>query len=618
MPGYRVYSQDGGEVRDGLTCSYCKLMLKDPVQTTETGKRFCKGCFEKAKADRNFVLELDPNDEVWPDFAVKREIANLKVKCDNYQGGCDWAGLFKDLMKHLEECQFVTVVCKNPGCGERVLLSELEVHLKDKCLHRQVECKDCDKKMSFIELQEHTELCPNAPKVCKTCKKKIPASQYIQHIREECKHIQCVCKEDDAIFEGGSDKLQIHLEDISKLGNHLAPMITEFSKMSLAFQKMTATNQLLTQRNEELEIRNKVLERNAQESNEKLAIVTEQVAAFEKRCDEKVDTLHRKVEKVDTLEKEVELLKKKQNVQLQKNKEAQVNSFGHPMQEIPRSLEVASNTTSDYSPTLDELESLSPRSDQLPHEVVPITERSQATKSSNAKSYSHIVGQLESLQLQQQQPVAIKQKSACGGKVVPYEKPPSSELVKQVEDKVLEVERTLNVLNVHHSELELQLQASLASTHNGAFLWRIPEVRRRIRDAKIGRITSIYSPPFYTGRNGYKMCIRAYLNGDGTGEGTHLSIFFVLMRGEYDPLLQWPFEPKVSLILVDQDHKKHLVQTFKPNAQSSSFKRPVSDMNVASGCPEFAKLSILDNPSYVKEDVMYIKAIVDTSKIFHP
>ena len=42
----------------------------------------------------------------------------------------------------------------------------------------------------------------------------------------------------------------------------------------------------------------------------------------------------------------------------------------------------------------------------------------------------------------------------------------------------------LNVLSVHHSELELRLQASFASTHNGAFLWRIPEVRRRIRDAE--------------------------------------------------------------------------------------------------------------------------------------
>ena len=207
-----------------------------------------------------------------------------------------------------------------------------------------------------------------------------------------------------------------------------------------------------------------------------------------------------------------------------------------------------------------------------------------------------------------------------GNEMVPYNDNSSYPLdyIKQVEEKVLEVERTVNVLNVHHSELELQLQASLASTHNGAFLWRIPEMRRRIRDAKIGRITSIYSPPFYTGRNGYKMCIRAYLNGDGTGEGTHLSIFFVLMRGEYDPLLQWPFEHKVSLILVDQDQKNHLVQTFKPNIQSSSFQKPKSDMNVASGCPEFAKLSILDNPSYVKDDVMYIKAVVDTSKILHP
>ena len=203
-----------------------------------------------------------------------------------------------------------------------------------------------------------------------------------------------------------------------------------------------------------------------------------------------------------------------------------------------------------------------------------------------------------------------------GNQMVPYEKP--SEFMKQLEDKVLEVERILNFLSVHHSELELQLQASLASTHNGAFLWRIPEVRRVIRDAKIGRINSIYSSPFYTGRNGYKMCIRVFLNGDGSGKGTHLSIFFVLMRGEYDPLLQWPFEPKVSLILVDQDHKKHLVQTLKPDPQLSSFQRPKTDVNVASGYPEFANLSVLENTSYVKDDIMYIKAIVDTSKIFHP
>ena len=46
-------------------------------------------------------------------------------------------------------------------------------------------------------------------------------------------------------------------------------------------------------------------------------------------------------------------------------------------------------------------------------------------------------------------------------------------------------------------------------------------------------------------RNGYKMCIRAYLNGDGIGKKTHLSVFFVLMKEKFDPLLNWPFDYKV-------------------------------------------------------------------------
>ena len=41
-------------------------------------------------------------------------------------------------------------------------------------------------------------------------------------------------------------------------------------------------------------------------------------------------------------------------------------------------------------------------------------------------------------------------------------------------------------------------------------------------------------------------------------------------------------------------------------------------MNIASWCPQFAKLSILDEENYVREDVLFIKCIVDTSKIFHP
>ena len=47
MPGYKLYPQNG-EIREGLKCAYCKLVLKDPVQTSETGLRLCKDCFEIA------------------------------------------------------------------------------------------------------------------------------------------------------------------------------------------------------------------------------------------------------------------------------------------------------------------------------------------------------------------------------------------------------------------------------------------------------------------------------------------------------------------------------------------------------------------------------------------
>ena len=44
--------------------------------------------------------------------------------------------------------------CRNPGCGQQVLLTELEYHLKEECPQRRVNCKDCGKEMYYIELQQ--------------------------------------------------------------------------------------------------------------------------------------------------------------------------------------------------------------------------------------------------------------------------------------------------------------------------------------------------------------------------------------------------------------------------------------------------------------------------------
>ena len=79
-------------------------------------------------------------------------------------------------------------------------------------------------------------------------------------------------------------------------------------------------------------------------------------------------------------------------------------------------------------------------------------------------------------------------------------------------------------------ELELRCQFLEMAGHDGVLLWKIGSVQQRISDAREGRVVSLYSQPFYAGRYGYKLCARVYFNGDGDGYGTHVSLFFVVMR----------------------------------------------------------------------------------------
>ena len=182
-------------------------------------------------------------------------------------------------------------------------------------------------------------------------------------------------------------------------------------------------------------------------------------------------------------------------------------------------------------------------------------------------------------------------------------------------NSVARVDTTIQQLREGFGEMALMVQTLQATSYCGTFIWKIPEVQRRRSEARSGITVSLYSAPFYTSRHGYKMCLRLYMDGDGSGKGTHLSLFLTLMRGEYDALLLWPFKQTVTLMLLDQDKQEDIFQSFRPDPFSSSFQKPTNEMNVASGCPKFAPLSILENPSFVKDDTIFIKCRIDVSGI---
>uniref|UniRef100_I3J412 TNF receptor-associated factor n=1 Tax=Oreochromis niloticus TaxID=8128 RepID=I3J412_ORENI len=186
------------------------------------------------------------------------------------------------------------------------------------------------------------------------------------------------------------------------------------------------------------------------------------------------------------------------------------------------------------------------------------------------------------------------------------------EKIENLSNKVRQLERTLTMRDLQLSETEQLVRELQFCTYDGIFVWKISDFSRRRQDAVAGRAPAMFSPAFYSSKYGYKMCLRLYLNGDGTGRGTHLSLFFVVMRGRCDALLKWPFSQKVTLMLLDQNNREHIIDAFRPDVSSSSFQRPISEMNIASGCPLFCPLAKLAGKSpYLRDDTIFIKAIVD-------
>ncbi|XP_028362359.1 TNF receptor-associated factor 3 isoform X2 [Phyllostomus discolor] len=188
-----------------------------------------------------------------------------------------------------------------------------------------------------------------------------------------------------------------------------------------------------------------------------------------------------------------------------------------------------------------------------------------------------------------------------------------------LESQLSRHDQMLSVHDIRLADMDLRFQVLETASYNGVLIWKIRDYKRRKQEAVMGKTLSLYSQPFYTGYFGYKMCARVYLNGDGMGKGTHLSLFFVIMRGEYDALLPWPFKQKVTLMLMDQgSSRRHLGDAFKPDPNSSSFKKPTGEMNIASGCPVFVAQTVLENGTYIRDDTIFIKVIVDTSDLPDP
>lgn len=117
-----------------------------------------------------------------------------------------------------------------------------------------------------------------------------------------------------------------------------------------------------------------------------------------------------------------------------------------------------------------------------------------------------------------------------------------------------------------------------------------------------------FSIPFYTHKQGYKMCMSVDCSGSDEGTGTHVSVYAYMMRGEFDNMLSWPFRGILTVRLYNQcGDSKHVDHTIPfsrdiPEDIAGPIKQNIAESGV--GIPEFIDRSHLGHNSRINAEYL--------------
>ena len=127
-----------------------------------------------------------------------------------------------------------------------------------------------------------------------------------------------------------------------------------------------------------------------------------------------------------------------------------------------------------------------------------------------------------------------------------------------------------------------------------------------------------FSQPFYSAPGGYKLCFRVHANGRSSGKGTHISVYVVLMKGDNDHQLQWPFEHDVTYRILNwKRDANHAIKTVPfRDAEAKDKERVTSRERAFSGRgpPKFLSHVVLygnnsEHVQYLNKDCLCLQVL---------
>ena len=95
-----------------------------------------------------------------------------------------------------------------------------------------------------------------------------------------------------------------------------------------------------------------------------------------------------------------------------------------------------------------------------------------------------------------------------------------------------------------------------------------------MKNAKMEKLIHMNSSAFYTGYPGYQLCMRVVPNHYETGRGNRVGVSLVIIKGDFDHQLHWPFSYSYRLTVIDQQpNGKNMTKLIDPTKEPPDSKR---------------------------------------------
>ena len=195
----------------------------------------------------------------------------------------------------------------------------------------------------------------------------------------------------------------------------------------------------------------------------------------------------------------------------------------------------------------------------------------------------------------------------------------------QLDETRVDLDETRVLLNDTRVQLgETQAKLSLLAVKDGgkkSYIWKITSLSERWRQVLKGKIES---DPFYTGLYGYKLKVFAapcFLEYPPNDPQLLIRFGIILMKGEYDDILPWPFSRKITFTIIDQNEdlkkRQNYIYYLSPRkltcfGEMIFSERPGKNMKeVESQLPFVITQETLKSRRYVVNDTLFFQIDVD-------